>query len=151
MGGVPYIMCEWFRCKKVPPYKRLPCIKGLPISGRCWHLYLWCPLLYCRCPLLHSGVSLWLVSPYTKYIIFHNKRCLLNGVSEKIQVQMHMHCPCFYCSLYWNHIQIFLIFQKNGFEQFCINFVNEKLQQIFIELTLKAEQVKSTGSIVPFL
>jgi len=24
--------------------------------------------------------------------------------------------------------------------QFCINFVNEKLQQIFIELTLKAEQ-----------
>ena len=30
--------------------------------------------------------------------------------------------------------------QKNGFEQFCINFVNEKLQQIFIELTLKAEQ-----------
>lgn len=31
--------------------------------------------------------------------------------------------------------------QRNGFEQFCINFVNEKLQQIFIELTLKAEQV----------
>uniref|UniRef100_A0A674B7E1 Osteoclast-stimulating factor 1 n=1 Tax=Salmo trutta TaxID=8032 RepID=A0A674B7E1_SALTR len=29
---------------------------------------------------------------------------------------------------------------RNGFEQFCINFVNEKLQQIFIELTLKAEQ-----------
>jgi myosin-1 len=35
----------------------------------------------------------------------------------------------------------FEIFEKNGFEQFCINFVNEKLQQIFIELTLKAEQV----------
>ncbi|XP_062254322.1 myosin IEb [Platichthys flesus] len=34
----------------------------------------------------------------------------------------------------------FEIFQKNGFEQFSINFVNEKLQQIFIELTLKAEQ-----------
>lgn len=34
----------------------------------------------------------------------------------------------------------FEIFHKNGFEQFCINFVNEKLQQIFIELTLKAEQ-----------
>ncbi|KAL0134329.1 hypothetical protein PUN28_001256 [Cardiocondyla obscurior] len=34
----------------------------------------------------------------------------------------------------------FEIFEKNGFEQFCINFVNEKLQQIFIELTLKAEQ-----------
>lgn len=34
----------------------------------------------------------------------------------------------------------FEIFQQNGFEQFCINYVNEKLQQIFIELTLKAEQ-----------
>ena len=35
----------------------------------------------------------------------------------------------------------FEILAKNGFEQFCINYVNEKLQQIFIELTLKAEQV----------
>ena len=34
----------------------------------------------------------------------------------------------------------FEIFDQNGFEQFCINFVNEKLQQIFINLTLKAEQ-----------
>lgn len=34
----------------------------------------------------------------------------------------------------------FEIFQDNSFEQLCINYVNEKLQQIFIELTLKAEQ-----------
>jgi len=34
----------------------------------------------------------------------------------------------------------FEIFQHNSFEQLCINFVNEKLQQIFIELTLKSEQ-----------
>jgi myosin-1 len=34
----------------------------------------------------------------------------------------------------------FEIFDRNGFEQFCINYVNEKLQQYFIELTLKAEQ-----------
>jgi myosin-1 len=34
----------------------------------------------------------------------------------------------------------FEIFQNNGFEQLCINYVNEKLQQIFIELTLRAEQ-----------
>ncbi|XP_045106073.1 unconventional myosin-Ie-like isoform X2 [Portunus trituberculatus] len=34
----------------------------------------------------------------------------------------------------------FEIFGKNGFEQFCINYVNEKLQQIFIDLTLKSEQ-----------
>ena len=41
----------------------------------------------------------------------------------------------------------FEIFQKNGFEQFCINFVNEKLQQIFIELTMKAEQVMGDEKI----
>ncbi|KYQ89843.1 myosin IB [Tieghemostelium lacteum] len=51
----------------------------------------------------------------------------------------------YYKSPYKNVIGIldifgFEIFQKNGFEQFCINFVNEKLQQFFIELTLKAEQ-----------
>ena len=34
----------------------------------------------------------------------------------------------------------FEIFQNNSFEQLCINYVNEKLQQIFIELTLKSEQ-----------
>ncbi|CAN6665085.1 myosin-5 [Trichomonascus vanleenenianus] len=34
----------------------------------------------------------------------------------------------------------FEIFDNNNFEQICINYVNEKLQQIFIELTLKTEQ-----------
>ena len=46
-----------------------------------------------------------------------------------------------FSSYHFNYIFLYSL-QKNGFEQFCINFVNEKLQQIFIELTLKAEQVK---------
>uniref|UniRef100_A0A672LUM7 Unconventional myosin-Ih-like n=1 Tax=Sinocyclocheilus grahami TaxID=75366 RepID=A0A672LUM7_SINGR len=34
----------------------------------------------------------------------------------------------------------FEVFDMNSFEQFCINFCNEKLQQLFIQLTLKSEQ-----------
>ncbi|KAL2091871.1 hypothetical protein ACEWY4_011669 [Coilia grayii] len=34
----------------------------------------------------------------------------------------------------------FEVFHVNSFEQFCINYCNEKLQQLFIQLTLKAEQ-----------
>jgi myosin-1 len=44
----------------------------------------------------------------------------------------------------------FEIFQFNSFEQLCINFVNEKLQQIFIELTLKSEQEEYRNEGIPW-
>ncbi|CAG5878778.1 unnamed protein product [Menidia menidia] len=34
----------------------------------------------------------------------------------------------------------FEVLQHNSFEQFCINYCNEKLQQLFLELTLRSEQ-----------
>mmetsp|Transcript_4423 Transcript_4423/g.6614 ORF Transcript_4423/g.6614 Transcript_4423/m.6614 type:complete len:1127 (-) Transcript_4423:97-3477(-) len=44
----------------------------------------------------------------------------------------------------------FEIFGFNSFEQLCINFVNERLQQIFIELTLKAEQEEYEAEGIPW-
>jgi len=44
----------------------------------------------------------------------------------------------------------FEILQNNSFEQLCINYVNERLQQIFIELTLKAEQEEYQAEGIPW-
>lgn len=38
--------------------------------------------------------------------------------------------------------------QDNSFEQFIINYCNEKLQQIFIELTLKEEQEEYIREVI---
>ena len=44
-----------------------------------------------------------------------------------------------FSSLPWTH-ECYLFLKTNSFEQFIINYCNEKLQQIFIELTLQSEQ-----------
>jgi myosin-1 len=44
----------------------------------------------------------------------------------------------------------FEIFQVNGFEQLCINYVNEKLQQLFIQQTLKQEQEEYHKEQIPW-
>ena len=37
-------------------------------------------------------------------------------------------------------LMILLLMLSSSFEQFCINYCNEKLQQLFIELILRQEQ-----------
>ena len=44
----------------------------------------------------------------------------------------------------------FEIFENNSFEQFIINYCNEKLQQVFIELTLKSEQDEYVREGIPW-
>ena len=44
----------------------------------------------------------------------------------------------------------FEAFLQNGFEQFIINFANEKLQQVFIEVVLKREQEEYLNEGVEF-
>lgn len=72
---------------------------------------------------LYSRVFSWLVEKINQKIKFqHNatESTLLIGVLD---------------------IYGFEVFDSNnGFEQFCINYCNEKLQQLFISLTLKQEQ-----------
>lgn len=63
---------------------------------------------------------------------------MFQWIVERINTTMHADKPAFVIGVL--DIYGFEIFQNNGFEQLCINFVNEKLQQIFIELTLKKEQ-----------
>uniref|UniRef100_A0A4W4G4D2 Myosin motor domain-containing protein n=1 Tax=Electrophorus electricus TaxID=8005 RepID=A0A4W4G4D2_ELEEL len=45
----------------------------------------------------------------------------------------------------------FEIFQNNSFEQFCINYCNEKLQQLFIQLVLKQEQEEYQREGIPWI
>ncbi|PSN63452.1 hypothetical protein BS50DRAFT_679717 [Corynespora cassiicola Philippines] len=64
---------------------------------------------------------------------------LFDWIVERVNVSLKARGEAAY-SIGILDIYGFEIFEKNSFEQLCINYVNEKLQQIFIQLTLKAEQ-----------
>jgi myosin-1 len=65
---------------------------------------------------------------------------LFDWIVQRVNGAMGWRTGQGYITLSLLDIYGFEIFGKNGFEQIIINFVNEKLQQIFIEKTLKEEQ-----------
>uniref|UniRef100_A0A8V5H1Y5 Uncharacterized protein n=1 Tax=Melopsittacus undulatus TaxID=13146 RepID=A0A8V5H1Y5_MELUD len=65
---------------------------------------------------------------------------LVNKVNKSLAYEVNEPFVCCTTVLGLLDIYGFEVFQHNSFEQFCINYCNEKLQQLFIELTLKSEQ-----------
>jgi len=66
---------------------------------------------------------------------------LFSWLVQRINISIHTDLPEEGCTLIGLlDIYGFEIFENNSYEQLCINYCNEKLQQLFIELTLKSEQ-----------
>uniref|UniRef100_H2M014 Myosin IG n=1 Tax=Oryzias latipes TaxID=8090 RepID=H2M014_ORYLA len=74
---------------------------------------------------LYERLFGWIVSRINSVIEVKNYNPVLHGKNTVIGVL---------------DIYGFEIFDNNSFEQFCINYCNEKLQQLFIELILQQEQ-----------
>uniref|UniRef100_A0A8D3CAP1 Unconventional myosin-Ic-like n=1 Tax=Scophthalmus maximus TaxID=52904 RepID=A0A8D3CAP1_SCOMX len=60
---------------------------------------------------------------------------LVEKINQSLALKVHVCTLCMYAF----HL-VALYISSSSFEQFCINYCNEKLQQLFIELTLRSEQ-----------
>ncbi|XP_074543225.1 unconventional myosin-Ig isoform X2 [Halichoeres trimaculatus] len=74
---------------------------------------------------LYERLFGWIVNRINSVIEVKNYNAMLHGKNTVIGVL---------------DIYGFEIFDNNSFEQFCINYCNEKLQQLFIEIILRQEQ-----------
>ena len=93
-----------------------------------------------------------ITSPLDRDLSFYARDALAKAIYTRLfdwlvsRINQSLQTPASLSRAKTNHvlgildIYGFEVFQTNNFEQLCINFCNEKLQQLFIELTLKQEQ-----------
>lgn len=93
-----------------------------------------------------------ITSPLDREMSFYARDALAKAVYTRLfdwlvsRINRSLQTPSSLSRANSNHVMGILdiygfeVFQTNNFEQLCINFCNEKLQQLFIELTLKQEQ-----------
>lgn len=91
-------------------------------------------------------------SPLNKEMAFYARDALAKAIYNRLfdwlvlRINTSLQTPSSMSRTTHNHvlgildIYGFEVFKTNAFEQLCINFCNEKIQQLFIELTLKQEQ-----------
>lgn len=91
-------------------------------------------------------------SPLDRDMSFYARDALAKAIYTRLfdwlvsKINQSLQTPATLSRVKTNHVMGILdiygfeVFQTNNFEQLCINFCNEKLQQLFIELTLKQEQ-----------
>lgn len=79
-------------------------------------------------------------------------KCVYSRLFDYIVTRVNAALPFSTSTSYMGVLDIagFEYFQRNSFEQFCINYCNEKLQQFFNERVLKEEQAlyKKEGLVV---
>uniref|UniRef100_A0AC11BY26 Myosin ID n=1 Tax=Ovis aries TaxID=9940 RepID=A0AC11BY26_SHEEP len=84
---------------------------------------------------IYERLFCWIVSRINDIIAVKNSDTTIHGKNTVIGVL---------------DIYGFEIFDNNSFEQFCINYCNEKLQQLFIQLVLKQEQEEYQREGIPW-
>eukprot|EP00808_Paulinella_micropora_P029094 g73973.t1 len=105
---------------------------------------------------IQAGSEAAVLKPVGKTDAVHGRDAFSKGIYGRLfEWLVKMANSSIHCDYYSNLIGVldiygFEIFGVNQFEQLCINYVNERLHQLFIELTLKSEQEEYRKEGIPW-